>query len=63
LKFGKGVRGILHGYAFGFRSIKKERMAAAPEKRFDGIRHFSSFDESRAHVTLTQKIVTVRLDY
>ena len=36
-------------------------MAAGREKQFDGIRHFSSFDESGAHATLTQKIVTVRL--
>jgi hypothetical protein len=38
-------------------------MAAGPENRPDGIRHFSSFDESEAHATLTQKIVTVRLGY
>jgi len=53
----------LHGYGFGFGSKKKERMAAGSEKRFDGIRHFSSFDESGTHATLTQKIVTVRLGY
>jgi len=53
----------LHGYAFAFRSKKKKRMAAGPEKRFERIRHFSSFDESGTHVTLTQKIVTVRLGY
>jgi hypothetical protein len=63
LKCGEGFLGILHGYGFGFGSKKKERMAAGPEKRFDGIRHFSSFDESGTHATLTQKIVTVRLGY
>ena len=43
LKSGEGIRGILHGYAFGFRSKKKERMAAGQEKQFDGIPHFSFF--------------------
>jgi hypothetical protein len=55
LKSGEGVRGILHGNAFGFRSKKKERMAAGQEKQFDGIPHFSFFDESGTHATLTPK--------
>ena len=63
MKSGEGVRSILHDDAFGFHSQRKEGRAAGSEKRFDGIPHFSSFDESGTHVTLTKKIVTVRLGY
>jgi hypothetical protein len=63
LKSGEGGRGILHDYAFGVCSKKMERMVAGPAKRFGRILNFSSFDESGTHVTLTQKIVTVRLGY